>query len=197
MKVIVLTGGIATGKSTVAEYLQFKGYEVIDLDKISREVVAPGHPGLRKLVNEFDQHILSPIGTLNRSILAEIIFSDDDAKNKVNNILHPMIYKETEKQVEAFRQRDKDVIFVDIPLYFESPHQFEADQVWVVYIPEDIQVERLMKRNNYSQSEALARIHSQISIEKKREMADVVIDNSGTIKELRNKINQIIADILP
>lgn len=189
MKVIVLTGSIATGKSTVAEHLQFRGYEVIDLDAISREVVAPGHPGLRKLVNEFGQQILSPIGTLNRSALAEIIFSNDQAKTRVNDILHPMIYKEAQKQVDKLRKRDKEVIFVDIPLYYESNHNFECDQVWVVYIPETLQVERLMKRNSYSEAEAMARINSQISIEKKNNWADVAIDNSGTIKELRANVD--------
>lgn len=195
MRVIVLTGSIATGKSTVAEHLQFRGYEVIDLDEISRDMVSPGHPGLRKLVHEFGNQILSPIGTLNRSALAEIIFSDEEAKEKVNDILHPMIFKEAEEQVYELRKRDKEVVFVDIPLYYESKHEFKADQVWVVYVPESIQIQRLMKRNNLSESEALARIQSQISIEKKREMADVVIHNAGTIKELRVNVDKVLDNL--
>lgn len=197
MKVIVLTGSIATGKSTASNYLISKGYPVIDLDLIARQVVEPGTPGLRALVDSFGQDILTDQGQLNRPALGQLLFNDDQVKDQVNQILHPLIFQEMERQVEEERRKQSPVVFLDVPLFFESNSQdrCKQDQVWVVAIPRDLQLQRLMDRNQLTLAEAEARIKSQMPVEDKIKLADVVIDNSKGLEDLYRVVDRALESL--
>lgn len=192
MRVIGLTGGIATGKSTVSNYLLSLGIPVIDADLISREVVEPGQPGLLKLLQKFGPEILTQDGQLNRPALAQKLFHNEAVRQQVNQLLHPLIYDTMFERVAAFQSQGEAVVFLDIPLLFETQTKNLFDDIWLVYVPETIQLERLMKRDQLSQEAAVARIASQLSIEEKRLLADVIIDNSGTIEVTLAQVKSLL-----
>ncbi|MBG9988979.1 dephospho-CoA kinase [Aerococcaceae bacterium DSM 111176] len=189
MKTIVITGSIATGKSTASNYLIDLGYTVIDTDLIARQVVEPGSVGLDKIKAIFGESMIQSDGTLNRAALGDAIFNDDQAREQLNNITHPLIFQEAERQVNTAREEGKEIVFIDIPLFYEVDPDLKFDEVWLVYVPENIQLERLMARNTLSEEEAMARIKSQISIEDKRQKADVILDNSEERSKLYQQIN--------
>lgn len=195
MRVIGLTGGIATGKSTVSNYLLSLGIPVIDADLISREVVEPGQPGLLKLLQKFGPEILTQDGQLNRPALAQKLFHNEAVRQQVNQLLHPLIYDTMFERVAAFQSQGEALVFLDIPLLFETQTKNLFDDIWLVYVPEPIQLERLMKRDQLSQEAAVARIASQLSIEKKRLLADVIIDNSGTIEATLVQVKSLLDSV--
>lgn len=192
MRVIGLTGGIATGKSTVSNYLLSLGIPVIDADLISREVVEPGQPGLLKLLQKLGPEILTQDGQLNRPALAKKLFHNEAVRQQVNQLLHPLIYDRMFERVAAFQSQGEALVFLDIPLLFETQTKNLFDDIWLVYVPETIQLERLMKRDQLSQEAAVARIASQLSIEEKRLLADVIIDNSGTIEVTLAQVKSLL-----
>lgn len=196
MKIIIITGSIATGKSLVSNYLIEQGYPLIDSDIMARLVVEKGSPGLSRLVDEFGSEILNKDGSLNRARLADHLFNDEKSKEKVNSILHPLIYSEIQKRIENYLAEGTPIIFVDIPLYYEAKSKIEFDEIWVVYTDPLTQVDRLMKRNNIGQAEAENLIANQISIEEKAEWADIVIDNSATTEKTYRKIDKELERIL-
>lgn len=173
-----LTGGIATGKSTVAQFIS-KYYPVIDADQIVFEMQQKGGAALELIVAHWGANILTDDGALDRAKLAKIIFSDANERHKLDELLGPLIRLEIERQI-AKHQADA-LIFVDIPLLYEKNYQALLDEIWVVYLPESIQLDRLMKRNHLSEVAAKERIATQLSIEKKAKLADVLIDNSQSI----------------
>lgn len=192
MRVIGLTGGIATGKSSVSNYLLSLGIPVIDADLISREVVEPGQPGLLKLLQKLGPEILTQDGQLNRPALAKKLFHNEAVRQQVNQLLHPLIYDRMFERVAAFQSQGEALVFLDIPLLFETQTKNLFDDIWLVYVPETIQLERLMKRDQLSQEAAVARIASQLSIEEKRLLADVIIDNSGTIEVTLAQVKSLL-----
>lgn len=192
MRVIGLTGGIATGKSSVSNYLLSLGIPVIDADLISREVVEPGQPGLLKLLQKLGPEILTQDGQLNRPALAQKLFHNEAVRQQVNQLLHPLIYDRMFERVAAFQSQGEALVFLDIPLLFETQTKNLFDDIWLVYVPETIQLERLMKRDQLSQEAAVARIASQLSIEEKRLLADVIIDNSGTIEVTLAQVKSLL-----
>lgn len=189
MYIIALTGGIATGKSTVANYLLDKDYPVIDTDLLSRKVVDPAEVGLKRVVETFGKEVLTAEGELNRSQLAAIIFNDEDKKEILNAILHPLIFEEVDRLLELYRHEEEALVFVDVPLLFEIGRNNYYDEDWLVYTKPELQLERLIKRNAYSQEEAKARINSQMPIDSKIELADIIIDNSGTVDETYRQLD--------
>lgn len=189
MYIIALTGGIATGKSTVANYLLDKDYPVIDTDLLSRKVVDPAEVGLKRIVETFGKEVLTAEGELNRSQLAAIIFNDEDKKETLNAILHPLIFEEVDRLLELYRHEEEALVFVDVPLLFEIGRNNYYDEDWLVYTKPELQLERLIKRNAYSQEEAKARINSQMPIDSKIELADIIIDNSGTVDETYRQLD--------
>ncbi|MGG4048439.1 dephospho-CoA kinase [Paenibacillus favisporus] len=188
---IGLTGGIATGKSTVSALLVSKGALLVDADVIAREVMLPGHPVLAAAVEHFGQAILLPDGTLDRRRLGDIVFHDPAERKALNDITHPAIRQEIREQMQTFEREHSDrLIVVDIPLLFESGLEAMFEQVLLVYAPFEVQVERLMERNRLTKDEAVARIRSQMDIEEKKKRADVVIDNSGQPSETERQVNE-------
>lgn len=187
--ILGLTGGIATGKSLVSDYFKSKGYPVIDSDQVSRQVVEAGSLGLSQVADHFGSHILFENGELDRKKLGQLIFSDSEKRKELNAIMHPLIRSEVLKQLNQLKKEGYDLIVLDLPLLFESSYEDQVDQVMVVHINKDLQLKRLMKRNDLSQREALQRIHSQMPLEEKMKKSQVLIDNSGTKKETFQQIN--------
>nr|WP_154983050.1 dephospho-CoA kinase [Paenibacillus xylanexedens] len=178
---IGLTGGIATGKSSVSAYLASKGALLIDADVIAREVMLPGHPVLAAAVQRFGQAILNEDGTLDRKKLGSIVFQHPEERKALEAITHPAIRKEMRERAAAYELKHPDKLVVsDIPLLYESGLEEGFTEVMVVYVPRAVQLERLMNRDQMTQADAEARIAAQMDIERKKERADVVIDNSGS-----------------
>lgn len=187
--IIGLTGGIASGKSTVSQMLEERGARIVDADQIAREVVLPDSPVLEQVVARFGQAILHADGTLNRPKLGEIIFNDRQAKLDLEQLLHPPIRHIIRQRVQKYEQEaPHKLVVADIPLLYESELEGMFPEVMVVYVPEAMQLTRLMERNQLSEEQALSRIKTQLSIETKKERADIVIDNSGSLQQTEAQI---------
>lgn len=190
LRVIGLTGGIATGKSSVARLFASLGATVIDADEHARRVVQPGSPALKALVEEFGPSILKPDGELDRARLAECIFSDPEKRRRVDEIMHPHIAASIAQAVEeAVRKSQAPVLILDVPLLFESGRTLGlVDETVVVYADRETEKRRLMKRDGVDEAEAERRIDAQWPIEEKVRLADHVIDNSGTWEATRRQV---------
>ena len=188
-KIIGLTGSISTGKTQVSNYLRDRGEKVIDADLIAREVVDLD-PVKEKIKGAFGEDIYKD-DELDRKALGEIVFRDKEKRQVLNEIEHPEIYKIILEEIKNSKGR----VFVDIPLLFESQHLNERygldfDEVWLVYVNRETQVKRLIKRDRISKGYALEKINSQMSVEDKRIMADVIIDNSGSLEETFKQVEE-------
>ncbi|GFN30124.1 dephospho-CoA kinase [Paenibacillus xylaniclasticus] len=189
---IGLTGGIACGKSTVSAMLVERGARLVDADQVAREVVLPGEPALRAVAERFGQAVLHEDGTLNRQALGAIVFGQEDKRSELEAILHPAIRQRMREQMERWEREDSDAIIIaDIPLLYETGQQTSYEGVIVVYVPVELQRARLMSRNGFTAEEADSRIRSQMNIERKRELADWVIDNSGSIEQTRELVARL------
>jgi dephospho-CoA kinase len=192
VQVIGLTGGIATGKSTVSSILKNAGAVIIDADRIARDVVKKGLPAYQEIIDTFGDNVLSPDGEIDRSVLGDIIFNDPQKKQLLNRIVHPYVSKETNLQLKHIEKtRPKSIVILDIPLLIEAQMHKDLSEVIVVYVPEHTQIKRLMQRDGISEADALARVHSQIPIEEKKDLATIVIDNSGTRENTRTRTLEI------
>src|SRR5699024_928490 len=170
-KVIGLTGGIASGKSSVSELLTAHGFKVVDADVASRKAVEKGTKGLAQIKEVFGEEDIDENGNMNRSYVGDVIFNQPEKRLELNEIVHPLVREIMEQEKEAYLEEGYNVI-MDITLLFENDLQDTVDEVWLVYTSESIQIDRLMERNDLSMEDAKARVYSQISIDKKRRMAD-------------------------
>lgn len=187
--IIGLTGGIASGKSTVSALLVNKGARLVDADVIAREVMLPGHKVLAAVVRQFGEDILFPDGTLNRVKLGDIVFNDPEALKTLNQLTHPAIRQEIKEHMLTMEQEDPGkLILVDIPLLFESRLESLFKEIIVVYVPREVQITRLMERNRLSLEEAEARLKAQMDIELKRSKANYIIDNSGDLAHTEHQV---------
>ena len=192
MQVIGLTGGIATGKSTVSAIFKNAGAVIIDADRIARKVVKRNSPVYRRVVEAFGASVLLPDGEIDRTVLGNIIFNDPRKKQLLNTIVHPHVRKETDRQLKHIEQNNPDAfVILDIPLLFEAGMRKDLSEVIVVFTPAHIQIKRLMERDHISREDAMARIRSQMPIEEKKSLATIVIDNSGTREHTRKQALQI------
>lgn len=192
MVIAGLTGGIASGKSTVAAVLAEAGAQLIDCDRIARELVRRETPAYRKILAHFGPGILAPDGELDRRRLGAIVFSDPQERRVLEAIVHPEVREETARRLEAIRQAAPDaVVILDVPLLFEAGMDRALDAVIVVHVPEALQIERLVERDRLTPAEALDRIRSQMPLEQKRPRATHVIDNSGTIEQTRSQALEV------
>ena len=187
---IGLTGSIACGKSTVSAYLKTLGHVVVDADAISHAVTAPGGSALPLLRAAFGDAVFDG-NSLNRRALGSLVFADEGKRAQLNAILHPMIISSIQEELHALDAAGR-LVFGDVPLLFECAMENMFDQIWVVSVPEDIQLERVMTRDGLSRHEALDRIRSQMPLEEKRKRADAVIDSSGSVEQTREKIDALI-----
>ncbi|CDQ18268.1 dephospho-CoA kinase [Halobacillus karajensis] len=190
--VIGLTGSIASGKSTVAHMFRDLGIPVVDADQISRDVVEPGEPAYRDIVETFSDSVLQVDGTLDRKKLGKVVFTDESKRQKLNKIVHPRVREEMVRQREKYKQQGFAAVVLDIPLLFESQLTGYVEKTIVVYVNETTQLNRLMKRDQSDQEDAIERINAQIPVKKKAEMADAVIDNNGTVEESFQQLKDIL-----
>lgn len=187
--IIGLTGGIASGKSTVSAMLAELGAAVVDADQVAREVVLPGEPALREVADAFGQAILNEDGTLNRSKLGEIVFADEAKRKKLEAILHPAIRQVMTDRIERLeKENPKRLVVADIPLLYETGLDTRYPEVMVVYVPPSVQLKRLMERDGLSEDKARERLLAQLPIDEKKAKADWVIDNSGTREATRRQV---------
>lgn len=187
--IIGLTGGIASGKSTVSAMLAKLGAAVVDADQIAREVVLPGEPALREVVAAFGQAILHEDGTLNRKKLGELVFADAAKRKRLEAILHPAIRRTMAERIARLaRENPERLVVADIPLLYETGLDARYPHVLVVYVPPAVQLERLMKRDGLSEEEAGKRLAAQLPIDEKKARATWVIDNSGTREDTRRQV---------
>lgn len=190
--VVGLTGGIASGKSTVANMFIEKGFTVIDADKEARYVVEKGKDAYVEIVKTFGEDILLPDGNIDRAKLGAIIFHDREKREKLNQIVHPAVRKEMFEKREKSIKNGEKLVVLDIPLLFESNLQSMVDKVLLVYVDEETQIKRLMERNQYSKEEAIARIQAQMPLKKKIDLSDEIINNNGTLEETEKQLNDIL-----
>lgn len=189
MRLIGLTGGIATGKSTVARMLAARGAVVVDADRIAREIVEPGKPAYDAVVRRFGREILAPDGTINRPKLAAIVFADDAARADLEAITHPEVAAEMSRRIEEHRDTDH-VVVADIPLLVEAGSSGGFDAVLVVVAGPDQQVDRLERNRGTTKEDAGARIAAQASSDARRAVATHVIENTGSIGELELAVDE-------
>ena len=193
---IGLTGGIASGKSTVLTYFKDKGIPYIDADIVAREVVEPGTEGLKAIVEAFGSNVLHDDGTLNRESLGAIVFHNEEKRRQLNNCLKKHIRNRIMELTAHYELKRTAILIYDIPLLIEGEWYTMMDEVWLVYVNEPTQIERLMSRNGFSKEDALARIQSQMKLDDKRSFADVIIDNNGTPQDLTSQLDTIWRDRL-
>ena len=188
--VIGLTGGIASGKSTVSNMFKEMKITVIDADVEARLAVQKGEPAHRKIVEVFGEEILLLDGEIDRQKLGSVIFHDSEKRQMLNNIVHPEVRARMNRQiVEA---QHEDTVVLDIPLLFESKLTYMVEKTLLVYVDETIQLERLMNRNSLSKEDASARIAAQMPLAEKIQLADAVINNNGSIQETRKQLIDIL-----
>ena len=189
---IGLTGSIATGKSTVTNMLKELGAFVIDCDKTARDVVAPGTRGLAKIEEAFGKDAVAADGSMDRVYIGDLVFRNPGMKKRLENILFPLIFEALDEELLRLeREGATPVVFLDMPLLYEVKYDSYVDEVWLVYAPFEVQLSRLMKRNGYTKEEALLRIHSQISVDKKKSLAQQVIDNSRILEDTKEQVRSL------
>lgn len=201
MIVIGLTGNIGSGKSTVARRLESLGAKIIDADKLSREVVLPGSPVLKEIVKKFGPGVLNDKGELDRKKMGALVFADPQARSSLNNIIHPRIKEEIDREINEFKSSSGSlagagVLVVDAPLLIEVGLHHEVDEVWVVKVDREAQIERLAERDGLTPEETLKRIAAQLPQEEKLKYAHRIIDNSGVPSETIKQVDRHWADLM-
>ena len=190
MRVVGLTGGIASGKSTVSNLFKISGVPVIDADLVARQVVEKDSVGLKTLITHLGESILNEDGTLNRNELGRKMFSDDAIRTEVNDILQPLIRQEITSRMKEYKNQGEALIVLDIPLLFEMKYEDMCDEIIVIAVSLETQIVRMQVRNGYTQEEALQRIHAQMPLEDKVKKATIVWNNEGDLKELETTVHQ-------
>ena len=190
MLLVGLTGGIGSGKSTVARMLEKRGAVVFDADVLARQAVAPGTPGFEKVVERFGPNMLAPGGGLDREALASIVFSDPAARRDLEGIVHPEVRRMFAEGCEEYRDSDRVVVF-SAPLLVETGMHTAFDLLIVVSAPVATQIERLMRDRGMAERDVQARIDAQLPLEAKAEAADVLVDNEGTLEDLEAQVERV------
>jgi len=196
MKIIGLTGNIGSGKSTVAEMFANLGAKIIDADEIARDVVKPEEPAWKDLVTEFGEEILNNDKNLNRKLLADIVFNNEEKREKLNNIIHPRILEEINRCIDEYRSENAGVVIIEAALLVEKSGLINfIDKLIVVSIDKDSQLRRIKERDKLNSEDILSRIESQLSNDEKIKIADFVIDNTGIIENTEEQVKKIWKDL--
>lgn len=196
MLLVGLTGGIGSGKSTVSRMLADRGAVVFDADRLAREAVAAGTPGFSAVVDRFGHEIVGPDGELDRKSLADVVFADEDMRRDLEAIVHPEVRRRLVEGVQAHLDSDRVVVF-DSPLLVESGQQGYVQLLVVVTAPERMQIARLEADRGMREDEVRARMSAQMPLEEKAEVADVVLDNEGSLEELEGQVERLWRDLEP
>jgi len=187
-----LTGGIATGKSTVSSILRESGAIIIDADAIARDAVKKNLPAWHEIVRIFGKEVLLPDGEIDRARLGDIIFRDTSKKEILNKIVHPHVIQKVAEMIEEIGKESPDsVVILDVPLLIEAEMHKGLEDVILVYTPEWIQIERLIERDGITESDALLRVRSQMPIEEKKKFATIIIDNSGPTETTKKRALEV------
>ncbi len=190
MKILGLTGGIGSGKSTVSRFLTELGAVILDADKVGHDALED--TGIRqKIVSAFGQQVLAPNGNIDRKKLGELVFGDAKSLAKLNQIMHPMMYQIVKVQLKEYRQQEVNVVVLEAPLLIEAGWTPLVDEVWVTAASEDTVIKRLQERAGLSEAESSARIRSQLSSTERARFADVVIDTDCSLDELKMKVEKL------
>ena len=196
MLIVGLTGGIASGKSTIADMFKKEGAYIIDIDMISRDVVKPGKPAWQDVVHIFGKEVLNEDQTLDRKKVGDIVFSDAEKRKKLEEIIHPKITAEKLMKVNEIEKKDNQaIVIIDIPLLIETDKQDTVDKVVLVYTSPQGQIERLVKRDGLSLEDAHKRLTSQMSIENKKKYAHYIINNEEPLEEIQKKVKKIFREL--
>lgn len=196
MLLIGLTGGIASGKSTVSTLIKDLGYTVLDADKLARDVVLPHTAGWQEIREVFGEEYFQSDGSLDRGRLAETIFSDVTARQRLNQIIHPKVLELIEGGIQEARNRGESLVVVDVPLLFEVGWDKRMDKVVVVYAEPEIQLARLLERDALTLEEAQNRIAAQLPLSLKAQEADYVINNSGSLEDTSRQVDMLMDKLL-
>ena len=188
-----LTGGIASGKSTVSAILDELGAVIIDADVLAREVVAKGTPGLEKVVAEFGTELLTPEGDLDRPAMGRVVFGDEEKRRALEGIIHPLVFERIVALEEA--ATEDDIVVHDIPLLAESGRADTFDAVIVVDVDPELQVDRMVRERGWTRAEAEARMLAQASREERLAVATHVIENDGTLEQLRARVEEVYREL--
>ena len=190
-RIIGITGGIASGKSTVTEFLRQQGYQVIDADQVVHELQEPGGRLYQALLSTFGSSILQEDGRLDRPKLGAMIFGNPELLEQSSQIQNQIIREELAGRRDLLAETE-DIFFMDLPLLFELQYEDWFEQIWLVDVTEETQLSRLMTRNSLSQEEAEKRIAAQLSLQEKRKRSDVLIDNNGSLEETRQQLRDAL-----
>jgi len=191
MRVIGLTGGIGSGKSTVSQYLAELGAVVVDADKVGHEAFKPDTPAWRDVVATFGREVLAPKGEVDRKKLGEVVFNDPEALSRLNRIMHPRMYDMMKERIEEYRKNGVAVVVIEAAVLIEANWIPLVDEVWVTVVPEAMVLERIKLQRGLAEEQTLARIRAQISQEERSKHADVIITNDGNPDELRVKVKDL------
>ena len=196
MKIIGLTGGIASGKSTVATELRKQNVPVFDADEVSRNAVAKGSKGLALVAEAFGVEYLTADGEMDRAKISQLVFSDKEALKTLEGILHKIVWDEAEAFLAEAREQKVKLAVLDVPLLIETKWHERVDLVWLVAVSKEQQIKRAMIRSGMTEEEVKARIAAQMSLEDKKKFADVVLDNSGALEETLEQVHKELAKLL-
>ena len=196
MKVIGLTGGIGSGKTTVSQCLAELGAIILDADKLGHEAYKPDTEAWREVVATFGRQILTPSGEIDRKKLGEIVFSNPESLSRLNQIMHPKMYDMMKAQIEGYRQQGVAVVVLEAAILIEANWTSLADEVWVTVAPEDKVLKRLKEQRGLDEEQTLARIRSQLSAEERAQHADVIINNEGDLDEVKAKVKELWARLV-
>lgn len=196
MIVVGLTGGLATGKSSVARLFQDNGAYVIDADELARQVVQPGKPAWRDIAHTFGARVVNPDRTLNRAALAAVIFRNEAKRRRLNAIVHPRVAREQARLTRAIAKKDPGAIIVyDVPLLFEAGVDKRVDKIIVVTADRATQIRRLMTRNGFTRAEAVRRLRAQMPLRAKIARADEVIDGTLSFAQTKSEVERIVSQL--
>ncbi len=190
-KVIGLTGGIGSGKSTVSQYLAELGAVILDADKVGHEAFKPDTEAWREVVATFGRQILTPSGEVDRKKLGEIVFNDPESLSKLNQIMHPRMYDMMKAQIEEYRRQGVDVVVLEAAVLIEANWTPLVDEVWVTVAPEATVLKRLTEQRRLDEAQTLARIRSQLPQQERIKHADVVINNAGELDKVKTKVKEL------
>ena len=195
MRIVGLTGGIGSGKSTFSGLLRARGAAVIDADRLARDAVAPGSPGLLEVVRAFGEEVLDPDGALDRKRMAARVFADPAARQRLEAIVHPRVRDAMAAEVQRLSGAGASLVIYDVPLLYEAGRERDVEAVVVVWAPHEAQLARLAARDGLSSAEAEARISAQLPLDEKARRADFVVVNDGTLEALSAKADALLSDL--
>ncbi len=195
MITIGLTGGIGSGKTTVSKYLENKGYNIIDADKVAKDILQPGRPTTKKIIKEFGSDIVDKYGKLKRKHLASIVFKNKEKENLINEITHSEIKKKIFENLAKIKATELDgIVFIDAPLLFETGMDRLCDEVWLIISNVEERIERVIQRDAIREEDVLRRMNSQMGDKEKMKLATIIIENFGTKEELYHMLDRLLID---